>query len=580
MRKLLCLLLCLASMIILGGRAYAWEVTLADIAGYLVAYTAGKATDNQGPYNPLISVDAEENLTYSRTIEISLSADGEPTQVFIAGDVIDNDRTFEWIPFSAAENGIMEATLDLRGSDGEKTLTAVFKDKAGSESPVAETSILLELKRPELAKSCRIIQTDIEPARGYLTLQFSERINRIDPRNLFLTIRDRAISQNVVYLDGISTEPILSNDIVMLEISPEQLDAIRQWQPMTSTLSYIQAEIAENGVFDMADRGNLSNERRPADVYFVTPDSSVQIDMGPISFSPNDDGIKDKTTISYLPARNSDITIEIRDSQRELVKEWLVRDQVSGLVYSVEWDGKRLDGTPYPDGEYTVIIMGSEVGFIGFAYGLKRNITVDNSPPRIMDVRPRQESKISLQFRASISVIDMPKTSGIESVFVTINGDTENEISLIKSETEGEYIMPVTSNLLLPLGNVDMGFHVVDIAGNEAEQFRSYNVVAETAADFSLMNFPNPFSPGGTTTIRYYLPERAIRTEIAIYDAGGDMVFFREMKVEELEIGEHSFQWDGRDMFGEILARGVYFCRLWVATEQEEEDRIHKIAVR
>jgi flagellar hook assembly protein FlgD len=474
----------------------------------------------------------------------------------------------------------MRTTLNLRGIDGEKTVTAVFRDNARSESSVAEASIYLELKRPELAGSCRIIQTDVEPMRAYLAMQFSEPIGRTDPKNLFLSLRDKASPQNVVYLDGDSTEPILSDDVVMLEISPEQLDEIKEWQPMTLASSYMQAEIGENGVFDLADKGNLSNERSPADVYFVSPISSIQVAVEPSSFSPNDDEVRDEVTISYLPARDSDITIRLRDSQRELVKEWLVESQVGGVSYSVEWSGKKADGTPYPDGEYTAIIIGSEVGATGFAYGLKRNFTIDNSPPQIVSVRPWEETKISTLFRASISVADTPKTGGIGSAYITINGDIENRILLAQTETEGEYVTPATFELELPPGNVDVGFHVEDIAGNTAERFRSYTVVAETEAEFRLMNFPNPFPPGETTTIRYSLPERAIRAEMGIYDAGGDMVFFKDMRVEELEIGEHSFQWDGRNMFGDIMARGVYFCRLWITTETEDESKIHKIAIR
>ena len=197
-----------------------------------------------------------------------------------------------------------------------------------------------------------------------------------------------------------------------------------------------------------------------------------------------------------------------------------------------------------------------------------------------MDIRPREEDTIVSLSRASISVVDTPETSGIESVYITIGGDIENRIPLAKSETKGEYVMPATFELLLPPGNLDVGFHVADMAGNEAEESRSYTVVAEAEADFSLMNFPNPFPPGGTTTIRYSLPGKGIRAEMSIYDAGGDMVFFSEIGQENLEAGEDTLQWDGRDMFGGILARGVYFCRLWVITETGSKSKIHKIAIR
>ena len=384
----------------------------------------------------------------------------------------------------------------------------------------------------------------------------------------------------MVYLDGASAESILSDDIVMLEVSPEQLDQMKQWQPMTLATSFIEAEIAENGVFDLGDRGNLSNEESPADVFLTVPEMSIRLDIQPANFSPNDDEVKDRVAISYSPIQTSDITIRIRDAQRMVAKEWQVEDQIGGLVYSVEWDGKKPDGSAYPDGEYAVIVVGSAVGTIGFAYGLKQDIYIDNSAPQIVSVRPGEGEEIPPLFRASISIADTPKKSGIESVYMAVDGDIENRFPLAKSETEGEYGVPATSGLLLPLGHHDVSFHVVDMAGNETEERYSYVVVAEAVLQFTLMNFPNPLPPGGTTNIRYSLPEKANKAEMAIYDAGGDMVFFREFVSDELELGEHTFQWDSRNMHGNMLSRGVYFCRLWIVTETEDESKIHKIAIR
>jgi hypothetical protein len=558
---------------------YLCRFTLEDVAGHSVDDTLEIVIDNTGPGNPVLDVK-QEVFAYSRMVEVELKADGEPDQVFIAGDVVDDDRTFEWIPFMADEDGKMPLSLNLRGVDGEKNLTAVFRDKARSESSLAEDKISLELKRPEMAGSCRIIQSDTESANAYLALQFNETIGRIDPKNLFVVLKDKVSPQNVVYIDATSAEPVFSENLVMLEILSEQLDEIKQWQPMSFAASYIQAEISENGVFDLADKGNISNEQKPSDVYFVLPESSINLSVQPVSLSPNGDEVRDKITILYSPARTSDITIRLRNSQRETIKEWLAEDQVGGLIYSIEWDGKKDDNSAYPDGEYTVVVLSSEVEGIGFAYGLKQNFTIDNSPPQIVDIRPRDGERIQPLLRAAVGVVDTPESSGIEVVYITIDGDIENRLPLAKSETEGEYVVPSTSELELTPGTHEIVFHVVDMAGNEAEQSINYTVIEETEVSLVVMNFPNPFPPGNTTNIRYSLPEKAIDGEISIFDAGGDMVFFKELKSDEMEFGEHTFQWDGRNLYGDILARGVYFCRLRITTETDDKSKIHKIAIR
>jgi flagellar hook assembly protein FlgD len=330
----------------------------------------------------------------------------------------------------------------------------------------------------------------------------------------------------------------------------------------------------------MANKGNLGNKQKPSDVYFVVTALSMDVTVDPPSFSPNSDSIKDKVTISYALAHTSEVIIKIRDSQMETIKEWDVENQSNGVVYQVEWDGKKSDGSSYPDGSYTVIVMSKVLESSGFAYGLEKELTIDNTPPQIIDATPRERSEISALFRVSVHVIDTPKSGGIGFVYATIDNDIESKIPMVKSKTEGEYTIPTTSLLLLPLGSHSVTFHIEDLAGNRTEKTFNYTVVPETKPILNLMNFPNPFPPGGVTTVRYSLPEKAQSGELAIYNAGGDMVFFKDLAVDELESGEHKLQWNGRDMFGNVMGRGIYFCRLSVITETGDKVKDSKIAIR
>lgn len=70
-------------------------------------------------------------------------------------------------------------------------------------------------------------------------------------------------------------------------------------------------------------------------------------------------------------------------------------------------------------------------------------------------------------------------------------------------------------------------------------------------------NTPNPFNP--RTTIHYALPERS-PVRLAVYDLRGRHV--RTLVDEEIDGGEHSVEWDGRDRGGRSVASGVYFYRL------------------
>ncbi len=69
---------------------------------------------------------------------------------------------------------------------------------------------------------------------------------------------------------------------------------------------------------------------------------------------------------------------------------------------------------------------------------------------------------------------------------------------------------------------------------------------------------PNPFNP--TTTISFDLPEPLVVT-LSIYDPAGRLV--RTLVPAEIaDAGPHEIVWDGRNEAGQVVASGVYSCRL------------------
>jgi hypothetical protein len=72
-----------------------------------------------------------------------------------------------------------------------------------------------------------------------------------------------------------------------------------------------------------------------------------------------------------------------------------------------------------------------------------------------------------------------------------------------------------------------------------------------------LQNVPNPFNP--STDIHYVTPG-ASRVKLAIYDASGRLV--RVLVDRQVEVGEHTARWDGRDSRGQSVGAGVYFYTL------------------
>lgn len=70
--------------------------------------------------------------------------------------------------------------------------------------------------------------------------------------------------------------------------------------------------------------------------------------------------------------------------------------------------------------------------------------------------------------------------------------------------------------------------------------------------------YPNPFNP--VVTIEYQLPQ-ATTVELALYDLRGRRVLTL-VDGEVLNAGLHEAAWKGRDATGQVVAAGVYLCRL------------------
>ncbi len=71
-------------------------------------------------------------------------------------------------------------------------------------------------------------------------------------------------------------------------------------------------------------------------------------------------------------------------------------------------------------------------------------------------------------------------------------------------------------------------------------------------------NFPNPFNP--ITTIHFDVPEHTNSLELAVYDVLGKKVAV--LYQGSSQPGKFSFQWDGKNSFGNNMPSGIYFAVL------------------
>jgi len=87
--------------------------------------------------------------------------------------------------------------------------------------------------------------------------------------------------------------------------------------------------------------------------------------------------------------------------------------------------------------------------------------------------------------------------------------------------------------------------------------------------NFLAQNRPNPFNP--STTLYFGLKENA-QVELSIYNLRGQKVITLVNK--ELNAGNHSVVWEGKDATGNYVSSGIYFSRLKIGNSWSKTQKM------
>ncbi|MDP8269144.1 MAG: T9SS type A sorting domain-containing protein, partial [Candidatus Tenebribacter davisii] len=114
---------------------------------------------------------------------------------------------------------------------------------------------------------------------------------------------------------------------------------------------------------------------------------------------------------------------------------------------------------------------------------------------------------------------------------------------------------------------------VTDSYGSGGEDFWIVRISPEAVESdnemqilkFNLSNYPNPFNP--STTISFSTPEEGI-VELSVCNIKGQKI--KSLISNQITVGEHSIDWNGKDDSGKKVSSGVYLYKLNVNGKTEE----------
>ena len=176
-------------------------------------------------------------------------------------------------------------------------------------------------------------------------------------------------------------------------------------------------------------------------------------------------------------------------------------------------------------------------------------------------------------------LVTLEDDNGINVVGNSIGHDLEGVLDentqntyLLNDFYESELDDYTKGKVRFPLSGLEEGRHQIsvkawDVANNSAEGYTEFIVVSNAKLALEhVLNYPNPFTDYTCFQFDHNLANTELDVLIQIYTVSGRLVKTLEQSIftDGAIRLDNCIEWDGRDDYGDILARGVYLYKVKV----------------
>lgn len=157
-------------------------------------------------------------------------------------------------------------------------------------------------------------------------------------------------------------------------------------------------------------------------------------------------------------------------------------------------------------------------------------------------------------------------------IMAIVDENTSNAI-ILNDYYEADLDTYQSGKVMYKLSDLEQGPHTLsfkawDVSNNSSE--RTIDFVVSESADIALdhvLNYPNPFTTNTTFYFEHNQNCQSLDVQIQIYTISGKLVKTFDQIVQTDGFRIEGVNWDGRDEFGDQLARGVYIYNVSVRSD-------------
>jgi hypothetical protein len=233
--------------------------------------------------------------------------------------------------------------------------------------------------------------------------------------------------------------------------------------------------------------------------------------------------------------------------------------------------------------------------FTGFMVGGTGNNTDGDNVGPVIKSYLNDEKFVNggITNQAPVLILKLSDSSGINTVgtgighdiVATLDNDNRN-FFILNDFYEGELNSYQQGTVRFQLPELDPGPHTIkirawDILNNSNEAFIDFTVAKDEELTLAhVLNYPNPFTTNTQFWFEHNRPGQDITVTVEIFTLTGRIIKTIRKTINSPGNRSNDLEWNGRDEYGERVARGVYLYRLTLAAPgSKKKEKLEKLVI-